>query len=197
MERGYTLVELCVVILILGIVLMVAIPRLVPFLTGSRLETAARELAAFCRYLNAQAVLTKLHHTLNIDIGEGEYWVTTIAETEEATFFPDSQDLQDVEIDTDLLRRRKLPEGVRFEDVLLSVSGGNDRGIVEVDFTPLGPTEKIFVHLTGDTGRKNTVFFDPMTGESGLLDGHVQVLDESSLGLGSALWGGEGPAPAY
>ena len=33
MERGYTLIELAVVILILGIVLMVAAPRLTPFLT--------------------------------------------------------------------------------------------------------------------------------------------------------------------
>lgn len=197
MDRGYTLIELGVVILIIGIVLMVATPRLVPFLTGSRLETGARELAAFSRYLNAQAVLTKLYHTLNIDIDAGEYWVTTAAATEETALFFDDQDLQDVEIETDLLRRRRLPEGVRFEDVELSVSGGNDRGIVKVDFTPVGPTEKMFVHLASDSGRKHTVFFDPMTGQSGLLDGHVRKLDESSLGLSSALWGAEGPTRTY
>ena len=182
MQRGYTLLELSLVILIMGIVLMVAAPRLAPRLTETRLDTSARQLATFCRYLNAQAVLTKVHYTLQIDIDAREYWVTTVAAPETGGLFQKTEDVEDVEITSDLLHRKKLPEGVRFQGVVLSVTGETDRGTVMLDFTPVGPVERMLVHLTNDAGSELTVFFDPMTGTSGILEGYAEALDERSLG---------------
>lgn len=183
MKRGYTLLEVCAVLLIVGIAFMVAAPRLIPVLTGTKLDTSARQLATFCRYLNAQAVLTKVHHRLNIDIDADEYWVAAlVATTEEDGFFQQSEEMEEVEVTSDLLSRKKLPEGVRFEDVNLSFTGGTDRGTVEVDFTPIGPTERMLVHLVSDSGSQLTVFFDHLTGTTGVLEGYATDLDQQTLG---------------
>jgi hypothetical protein len=40
----------------------------------------------------------------------------------------------------------------------------------------------MLVHLTNDAGSELTVFFDPMTGTSGILEGYAEALDERSLG---------------
>ena len=183
MKRGYTLIELAVVILVLGIVLMVAAPRLTPFLLETRLEASARQLASFCRYTNAQAVLTKTHLVLNIDIDEREYWLTTFIADKTTVFFQGTEDLEEIEITTDLLRRRRLPETARFQDVVLSESGYADSGTVVLDFTPVGVSQEMFVHLRGKRGSQLTVFFDPVTGTTGILEGYVESLMLSGFGL--------------
>lgn len=183
MERGYTLIELAVVILVLGIVLMVAAPRLTPFLMETRLEASARQLASFCRYTNAQAVLTKTHLVLNIDIDTREYWLTTFIADNTTGFFQGTEDLEEIEITTDLLRRRRLPETARFQDVVLSESGYADSGTVVLDFTPVGVSQEMLVHLQGKSGSQLTVFFNPLTGTTGILEGYVESLMLSGFGL--------------
>lgn len=182
MERGYTLIELGVVILIIGILFMVAAPRLAPFLTETRLDASARQLATFCRYLNAQAVLSKTYLALQVDTDAGEYWVTTVATAQGGGPFQQSEEVEEIEITSDLLRRKRLPESVRFEDVKLSQSGVTNSGTVKLEFTPVGPTQKMLVHLTSDAGSQLTVFFDPVTGTSGILEGYVEAVDEQSPG---------------
>lgn len=185
MARGYTLIELGVVILIIAIVFMVAAPRLAPFLTATRLDSSARQLATFCRYLNAHAVLTKSYFTLHMDTKGGEYWVTAYTSETGASVPREGEkvegEVEEVEVRNDLLRRTKLREGVRFEDVRLSQTGGTDSGEAIVDFTPVGPTQKILVHLVDERKAQVTVYFDPVTGNSGVLDGYVESVDEWSL----------------
>ena len=138
MERGYTLIELAVVILVLGIVLTVAAPRLTPFLMETRLDSSARQLATFCRYTHAQAVLTRTYLMLHIDIDAGEYWVTAMIADAGTGLTRGNGETQEIEITTDLLRRRRLTETVSFQDVELSELGYVDSGIVVLDFTPVG-----------------------------------------------------------
>jgi prepilin-type N-terminal cleavage/methylation domain-containing protein len=183
MRRGYSLLEICAVMLIIGIVFSVAIPRLVPRLAETRLDTSARQIATFCRYLNAQAVLTKVQHTLYVDVDAGEYWVTIIVTSGDGGFLWGSDiDAEELEVTSDLLNRRRLPEGVHFQDVSLSLTGGADRGMVALNFTPVGPMERMLVHLVSDAGSQLTVFLDPVTGATGVLEGYAEALNQRSLG---------------
>ena len=183
MTRGYTLIELAVVILIIGILFMAAAPRLAPFLTGTRLESSARQLATLCRYVNAQAVLGKVYLALHIDIDTGDYWVTTFTMGETTSLLRGNEDVQEVEVTSDLMHRRRLPYAVRFQDVQLSEMGSADRGIVDVDFTPVGAAQGILIHLASDDGSELTVFFDHLTGTSGVLEGYAEAVARDSLGL--------------
>jgi prepilin-type N-terminal cleavage/methylation domain-containing protein len=183
MSRGYTLIELAVVILIIGILFTVAAPRLAPLLTGTRLESSARNIASLCRYVNAQAVLSKAYLALHFDIDTGEYWVTTFTIGESSSLFRQSDEVEEIEITSDIMHRRSLPDSVHFEDVALSETGGADRGIVDVDFTPVGAAQGMLVHLASDDGAQLTVFFDHLTGTSGVLEGYADAVARDSFAL--------------
>jgi prepilin-type N-terminal cleavage/methylation domain-containing protein len=183
MPRGYTLIELAVVILVIGILFAVAAPRLAPLLTGTRLESSARNIASLCRFVNAEAVLGKAYLALHFDIDTGEYWVTTLAIGETTSLFQANDELEEIEVTSDIMHRRSLPDSVHFEDVTLSETGGADRGIVNVDFTPVGAAQGMLVHLASDDGSQLTVFFDHLTGTSGVLDGYAEAMARDSFAL--------------
>ena len=182
MERGYTLLELCFVIVIIATLLMVVAPRLTPFLTGTRLDSSARHLATFCRYLNSQSALTKTYMALHMEIETGEYWVTAYAPSDGGGPFQQREAVEELEVTSDLLRRTKLHEGVRFEDVNLSETGKADSGTAVLDFTPVGPTQRMLVHLANDADSRLTVFFDPVTGTCGILEGYAESVAEQGVG---------------
>jgi hypothetical protein len=118
----------------------------------------------------------------------GEYWVTIIVTSGDGAFLWGSDiDAEEIEVTSDLLNRRRLPETVSFEDVSLSLTGGADRGMVRLDFTPVGPTEKMLAHLVNDAGSRLTVFFDPLTGTSGILEGYAESLGRQALGWKTGL----------
>ncbi|MFO7973015.1 MAG: type II secretion system protein [Candidatus Hydrogenedentota bacterium] len=77
--RGYTLVELAVVIAIAGLIMAIAIPQLMPTILFSNLEGAARHMAGYGRAAMAHAVIAHERLTIRIDLSPEEdkpqqYW---------------------------------------------------------------------------------------------------------------------------
>ncbi len=78
-QKGFTLVELLLVFVIIGIIAAVVTPSLVKSIRGNRLRTAARSVVMAGRYARSMAVLKQkpIEVTFNIDsavisIGGGE-----------------------------------------------------------------------------------------------------------------------------
>jgi prepilin-type N-terminal cleavage/methylation domain-containing protein len=73
-QRGFTLIELAVVIAVISVIAAVAAPYLMPAILFSRLEGAARHAAGYGRSALAYAALMREPITVKFDLKKQEYW---------------------------------------------------------------------------------------------------------------------------
>lgn len=157
-EAGFTLIELGLVILILGVILAITLPRL-----GNRayaqLDSETRKLALAFRYLRHAAILNGRTYRLMYDLDSRSYWAEVSQVTEApvldeqesefaGSFFPppiEEQFALDLE---GPLTRRRLPEPLGFSDVELPETWGKImEGVVFTTFYPDGYVDISVVHL--------------------------------------------------
>lgn len=87
---GFTLMELMLVVIIIGMALSVAMPRFMPAILTSEFEAAAHHLASYGRAAMAHCALYQQRLTVHIDLGSQEYWAMT-APDPAAGFFVESE----------------------------------------------------------------------------------------------------------
>jgi len=80
-ERGFTFIEILVVVAIMGILMLVSYPNIKNSLEVRRLENEAREVLSTLQQAKFQAVKLKLNHRINFDNSLG-YWVYSIEREE-------------------------------------------------------------------------------------------------------------------
>lgn len=73
-RAGFTLLELAVVILLIGIISAIVFPQIFPVIVYSRLEGSARHLANFGRGAMAHATLLREPITVRLDLDKQEYY---------------------------------------------------------------------------------------------------------------------------
>ena len=73
-ERGFTLIEVLLVVAIIGIMMLVSYPNIMNSLETRGLENEAREVLSTLQQAKFQAVKLKLNHRVNFDDSLG-YWV--------------------------------------------------------------------------------------------------------------------------
>jgi general secretion pathway protein H len=74
-KRGFTLVELLLVIALIGVVLVLAVPSTRDVLTGNKLKKASRQLIGLERKLRVEAVRDQIDYILCLDLPNSAYWV--------------------------------------------------------------------------------------------------------------------------
>jgi prepilin-type N-terminal cleavage/methylation domain-containing protein len=72
-SRGFTTIELMVVIMIMGMVVAVTLPRFYPAIAFTRIEGAAKHMGNYGRAAMAEAVMLQQKITVRIDLDEQKY----------------------------------------------------------------------------------------------------------------------------
>jgi prepilin-type N-terminal cleavage/methylation domain-containing protein len=75
-DRGFTLLELILVMVILSTVLAMAGPSLRGFFASRKTHDTAAQILAFTQYARSQAISEGIIYRLNFDIEERTYWLT-------------------------------------------------------------------------------------------------------------------------
>ena len=164
-EKGYTLIEISVVIVLIGVILLLAIPRVQDTLTGDRMRSAVRNLSGMARDLKASAVREQVDHFLHLDLDQRRVWNTR----------------DDMTAENRTLRRnqaRSLPPGVRIADVALVDEGKKNQGEVIIRFFSQGYVQPAAIHLTDDE-RTMTLIFQPFLSTFEVQDKYVDVWQKS------------------
>jgi len=178
-QAGFTLIELSLVLLIIGVMLAITVPRI-----GNRayaqLGSETRKLALAFRYLRHAAILNGRSYRLVYDLEQQKYWpeVGQVAAPPPA----DDENLADQDFssgDTATvpeelftidregpLEVRKLPEPIGFSDVNLPlVAGKVFEGVVWTTFYPDGYVDLSIVHLDNGQDVYTLYLLNSITGK--------------------------------
>ena len=160
-KQGYTLIELIVVIVMIGIILTFAAPRLRIAFLNDPLKTTARKMVGTLHNLRNEAVRQRQTYTLHFDLNSSKSWTT--------------RDLMTVEEQT-LVREHasSLPADVRIRDVWIKGKGKVVEGEATIRFTPRGYTQAAAVHLRSPDGREITLELSPFISKVTVIDKYVE-----------------------
>jgi len=148
-ERGFTLLELLVVILIIGFVIAVSVPSLSRGTAAVELRTAGRDVVNCLRYAREKAITEQVGIQVAVDRESRK--VLLLAEAGQG------------------VRSYVLPESVHFGRLALTDGEGLDT--LNLRFLPNGSSERAEIELRSRTGAQLWLVTDPITGGARILPG--------------------------
>ncbi|HEY6009863.1 MAG TPA: prepilin-type N-terminal cleavage/methylation domain-containing protein [Nitrospirota bacterium] len=160
--RGFTLIELTIVIVVLGIMLALIIPRLGE-LGEANLKRSSRHLTGMMRFLRDDAAAKKKVYRLRFDVTEGRYWAEELIRLGEKVG-------EFKRASSEIATEGTLSGQTTFRDV--KVASHPDEPVIQ--FTPDGWVESAMIHLRDGDNRDFTLRVKPLTGDTELLEGYIE-----------------------
>jgi len=146
---GFTLIEIAVVLAIVGMVLLLVIPRL-PSSDRENLRISTRTLAATLRYVQERATAVHSGYYINLSPGTGAIQIYEYSDIE-----------SNKEPADPLLQKSPIKEGVEVADVFIPRLGKVKDGQVRLDIGSGGLRDVVIIHLRGADGQFGTVMAFP------------------------------------
>ena len=174
--RGFTLLEVILVVVILMIASALAVPSFIRSFRGAKLRSAARAIVMSHRYARAMAVLKQTDAAILYDARVGEIEVVSVKSPAEAdrNKFLDNRsgevrrgaaktDSGSETIVSEL--RRRIPDGVRIDRVVSRTTKQEREGLFWVRYYSNGMCDDYHVRLTDEHQKRAVVKVDPISGK--------------------------------
>lgn len=169
-SAGFTLVELTLVILVIGIVGALVLPRFGGLLDRQQTRRSVNVLRGMVRQLHAKAALTKRVYRLNFDL-EGQRVTACYLQSPS----PDeSEEAVCVVESSREMRGFDMPAAVRLLDVVSSSGEKISEGTAMSHFHPTGLAEPSVVHLQTLDDTHVTLFIEPLAGRVKVVPGYAE-----------------------
>jgi type II secretory pathway pseudopilin PulG len=164
-NKGYTLIELSIIIILIGVVLLFVLPKL-DNIGDAGLRASARRLAGTIQTLFDESVLKNKSYELVFNINERSYFIIERTPDQETSEIIDTTE-----------GRTILPDRVYIKDIVIPLEGKASEGGVTIRFYPDGYVDRNIIHLSN--GKKDyTLVTKPLTGKVEVLEGYVEIYEE-------------------
>lgn len=163
-SKGFTLLELVVVLVILASVAALVLPRLSAMLDGETRATA-RNVATLLRYLDERAISGRIRYRLLVDLNEQRITVLQISALGE------EQPPEDP-----FLLRNPLAGSTRIADLTTERLGTVTSGMVKIPYGPGGLSEPLLLHLGDHAARQYTIQALPVNGSVKVAEGNLEII---------------------
>jgi len=172
--KGFTLIELTIVLIIISFLFAVAGPRIAKGLSGLSLTTSAKKIAAALRYARSQAVNKSQAYSVIIDREHARIVIRGIPKP--VTQPPDDAAEEELAFEEDAAEERKevvnevrvvtVADGISFQEISIGgqeVNGGKEE-MPQMIFFPDGTSQGGEIVLANNRERTFAVGVDFLTG---------------------------------
>ena len=177
-KRGFTLVELIVVVAIVSVLAGMIAPRVYNLSGSARLRGSSRRFLATVRYARDYAATRRCKCRLTIDTKEQAY---TLTRQEDAEHDPNKF----VPLEASLAKPQQLPDGLRFGSLRIEPSPSrpqDDAHADYIDFDPTGRADAAVIEITDGQGVYSILVMS-YTGNAKLIEGLAKELPNNRLDL--------------
>lgn len=190
LQRGFTLIEILVVMGILAAVLAIGLPKLTK--GQNNIKKVMRELAILGKEVRNQARLKNMTHRIVFEMGEttGSYWIEAAQGPVPAKKASEESPTNDDEKKDNELKSpfqkserffkgvRKLPADLRIKRVETATNPqGKTQGLAYVYFTPEGLVEKSVIQLGNTKDLTWSLIYNPLTGHADIVEKAMSLKD--------------------
>jgi general secretion pathway protein H len=160
---GFTLIEIVVVLVIIGMAMMLIVPRL-PSSESENLRSSARTLATTLRYMQDRAAAGRTTYYLRMEPGTGKVAVWEAASDGGEKEPADPQ-----------LQKSPVRGDIQVADVMIPRLGKINEGNVRIDIGVGGLRDFMAIHLRSPSGSFWTVMAFPSSGKVKVYEGYREM----------------------
>jgi prepilin-type N-terminal cleavage/methylation domain-containing protein len=162
--KGYTFIELTVVLVLIGVMTALAMPRVRYTLLTDDLKTATRKLVGIIKSIRSEAIREQKGLFLHFDLESNRFWL-------------ESEAMEETERLASREKALALPNGIRFRDVWLKGQGKKTGGETAIQFYKKGYVQPAAIHLASEDGREFTLVLSPFLGRVEVLNTYAEFED--------------------
>ena len=159
--KGFTLAEILVVLVLMGMILSVVLPRIGDVNQAERLKTVSRRLAGQAAESYSQAATKSRPWFFCLDLDNNQTWLSTVRPGKEG----------DAGRETTYYT---LPANIRLKDVIHPSDGMVKEGRISFGYWPQGGNEPGAIHVVAEDGDEMTIFLRPFLGRTEIKDGYLR-----------------------
>lgn len=153
--KGFTLIELIMVVFILGLAFGIAGVKLSQGLDGLYLKASAKDIVTTLRYAREKAIAEQIVYKVGFDVERNQVYLADEVETKKTIHLNEKIRLSQVKIDeVEVKARQQIGAGIYLDQV------------GEISFYPTGSSNKGEIILENTKGSKLRVVTDFLTGSA-------------------------------
>ncbi len=164
-HRGFTLIELILVCMLIGLLLVLCLPSLRESFINDPLKTGSRKISAKINAVRMLAVKTQNPYFIHFDHNKKLIWHST-----EST-----PPIKSEQYKIDITKNKIETRDIIIKSVWSYTTGKSDNDISTLWVNSKGYVDPTVIHLTDNKNRKLSLILSPFIPEIEILDGFFQL----------------------